>query len=423
MKKRILLVAFMMTVLACLLSGCGFEDDSSIGRTLGLSSGDDGNENGKLALSVVVGMHSNAMAIPMNAASIKEIIYKSCYSYGSVSFVSVDGNPKVYYQTDIPEPKSGGLSQNKKESIANGYVDQLLYEMNNYSPTVGEVDTLKAIQQAAFVLQGNDESTDKVMIVMDTGISTVGYLDFTKGLLRADTDSIVDALKKADAIPSLNGIKVIWMFIGQTASPQEELSERQKAKLKEIWSAVLSAGGASEIDFTTDIASDIPIEQYPAVSPVDVEERSIEVSEESLEPVDIVIEQPIETVVLDNTSVNFVGDKAIFLEEELAMEHIEALAVELLSHPNNKVYVIGTTASGGKEFCEQLSIARAQTVVNALISLGVPQTQLIPMGLGFHDPWHVDDLDDNGNQVEEMACQNRKVLIVDVNGPDAEKIK
>lgn len=421
MKKRILSIVLTMVMLMSALTGCDFTEDSAIGQTLGFLSDDTGNN--ELALSVVVGMHSNAMVIPLNSTSIKEAVYNSCYTYGSISFVSVDGNPKVYYQADIPEPKVGGLTESKKESIAHEYTEQLLAEIDNAKPMLSEVDTLKAIQQAAFVLQGASESADKVLIVMDTGLSTVGYLDFTKGLLDANVDSIVTALKKADAIPSLEGITVVWMFNGQTASPQQELSERQKTKLKEIWREVLLAGGASEVGFTTDIASDISVNQYPSVSLVDVEERSIEVSAEISELEDIVIEKPIKTVVLDNTSVQFVGDKAVFLDEEQAMEHIEALAEELLQHPNNKVYVIGTTASGGREFCNQLSADRAQTVVNALVALGVPSNQLIPMGLGFNDPWHMDDLDEKGNQIEARASLNRKVLIVDVNGPDAEKIK
>lgn len=52
----------------------------------------------------------------------------------------------------------------------------------------------------------------------------------------------------------------------------------------------------------------------------------------------------------------------------------------------------------------------------------MPESQLIPLGMGYEDPWHIDDVDDSGNQIEKYACQNRKVLIVDVNGEDATKL-
>lgn len=391
--------------------------------SLGLLAGCSNSENPEIALAVVVGKHGNSMEIPLNAPSIKEAIYNSCYTYGSVAFVTVDGNPKVYYQANIPEPEVGGLTESKKQSIANGYTEQLLSEIRNASPEVAEVDTLKAIQQAAFTLQGSSDSADKVMVIMDSGLSTVGYLDFTKGLLEADVESIVEALKEAEAIPNMQDVSVVWMFNGQTASPQQELSERQKKKLQEIWTAILLEGGAKEVNFASDIASELSEEVFPVVSLVDVEARSINVDIEERTPVEIIIDEPIETVILDNTSVQFIGDKAVFVDKELAMSHIEKIAEQLLMHPDNKVYVIGTTASGNREFCNQLSIDRAQMVKDALIAMGVPESQLIPMGLGFEDPWHVDDLDDSGRQIESQACQNRKVLIVDVNGNDAEKLQ
>lgn len=405
MKKLLLSLLFVMVMSLGLLTGCSNTDNSEI------------------ALAVVVGKHGNSMEIPLNAPSIKEAIYNSCYTYGSVAFVSVDGNPKVYYQANIPEPEVGGLTENKKQSIANGYTEQLLREIQHAYPEVAEVDTLKAIQQAAFTLQGSSESADKVMVIMDSGLSTVGYLDFTKGLLEADVQSIVEALKEAEAIPNMQDVSVVWMFIGQTASPQQELSERQKKKLQEIWTAILLEGGAKEVTFASDIASELSEEVFPGVSLVDVEERSINVDTEERIPVEIIIDEPIETVVLDNTSVQFVGDKAVFVDKEVAMSHIKELAEQLLMHPDNKVYVIGTTASGNREFCNQLSIDRAQTVTDALIAMGVPESQLIPIGLGFEDPWHMDDLDDSGRQIESQACQNRKVLIVDVNGNDAKKLQ
>lgn len=405
MKKLLLAVLLIMVMSLGLLTGCSNTDNSEI------------------ALAVVVGKHGNSMEIPLNAPSIKEAIYNSCYTYGSVAFVSVDGNPKVYYQANIPEPEVGGLTENKKQSIANGYTEQLLREIQHAYPEVAEVDTLKAIQQAAFTLQGSSESADKVMVIMDSGLSTVGYLDFTKGLLEADVQSIVEALKEAEAIPNMQDVSVVWMFIGQTASPQQELSERQKKKLQEIWTAILLEGGAKEVTFASDIASELSEEVFPGVSLVDVEERSINVDTEERIPVEIIIDEPIETVVLDNTSVQFVGDKAVFVDKEVAMSHIKELAEQLLMHPDNKVYVIGTTASGNREFCNQLSIDRAQTVTDALIAMGVPESQLIPIGLGFEDPWHIDDLDDSGRQIESQACQNRKVLIVDVNGNDAKKLQ
>ena len=85
MKKRMLAIVLIMVMLISLLTGCGVTEDSTIGKVLGLSS--DSSGNNELALSVVVGMHSNAMEIPINSVSIKDAVYNSCYTYGSISFI------------------------------------------------------------------------------------------------------------------------------------------------------------------------------------------------------------------------------------------------------------------------------------------------------------------------------------------------
>ena len=62
-------------------------------------------------------------------------------------------------------------------------------------------------------------------------------------------------------------------------------------------------------------------------------------------------------------------------------------------------------------------------MANVLISKGISAERIITIGLGYHDPWHIDDLDENGVQIEELACQNRKVLIMDMNSEDAKLIQ
>lgn len=409
MNKRNVFISVILVMTLCISMVCLMTDCS-----------DTGNE--EIALAVVGSPHSNEPSFPLDAASIKDKLYNCCYAYGSVSFITNDGNPKVVYQTDIPKLEKSGLSENKKKTIATNYTSQLLKELSKLNSDVSEVDTLKAITYASKTLSSSSPSADKVLVIMDNGLSTVGYLDFTKGLLYADTKTIVDALNKVEAIPDLTDVNVVWMYLGQTAAPQQELSEVQKHKLEEIWRTILTEGGAKSIEFVNDIASDEPDNNLPSVSVVDVQNRSIDI-ETSEEPVEIIIEEPIETIVLDNTSVRFIGDKAEFVDYEEASSVLAQYAQILLEHPNNKVYVIGTTATGSTDFCNELSVNRANAVCQVLISYGVPESQLIPLGMGFEDPWHIDDVDDNDKQIEEYACQNRKVLIVDVNGDDASKLK
>ncbi|MER8277514.1 hypothetical protein, partial [Acinetobacter baumannii] len=83
---------------------------------------------------------------------------------------------------------------------------------------------------------------------------------------------------------------------GQTAEPQERLSEVQKAKLIESWTAVLEQAGAASYDFSVDSASSTAYSDLPSVSIVPADERVSDIT-------------PLQTVVLDSENVSFVGDQ------------------------------------------------------------------------------------------------------------------
>ena len=68
--------------------------------------------------------------------------------------------------------------------------------------------------------------------IIDNGLSTAGLLDFTKNLIRVDADTIVEYLEEKEAIPSLNGIDVTWIGLGDTADAQKALTPANK----KIWS-------------------------------------------------------------------------------------------------------------------------------------------------------------------------------------------
>ena len=399
----------------CVMTGCGWA--GSMG------------ESSKVHTALLIGEQSNAPAYPTKSENLKSAIYESCYTCGKVSIIANSGKPKVVFSADIPEYEVKGLSQNKKKSISQGYMSQIVNEISDIGPSAeGEIDTLQAINLASMELSLSDESSGKNLIIMDSGLSTSGYLNFTDNILYADVNDVVDRLDEANAIPDLKGVNIVWLYIGQTALPQQELSEKQKDKLKDIWNAVLTQGGAKTVVFTTDIASDPAPEGYPRVSLVDVEDRSILVEINIPEPTpdeesDEDDEGPIEGPYPINESLlNFIGNKAEFIDENKAREALRECAQMLLDHPDNTVYVIGTTAEGDKDFCDQLSKDRAQKVTQVLIELGVPSKQLIPIGMGYSDPWHLYDLDDSGRQIEEIAKKNRKVLIVDTKSDLAKQL-
>lgn len=379
----------------------------------------------KVNLAMVVGAHANTYVLPFDSNMVVDRIYDACYTQGTVTLVNCDGEPGVYAQYIIPELPMKGLSEEKQKTIAMGYVNQIQSQLSQVVAVKPEVNTLKAIAKSAQAFAGGEEGTEKILMVLDSGLSTVEPLDFTTDLLYVETTDIVNALKQLQIVPELNGVHVYWSFLGETAYPQEELSAKQKEKLKELWRAILEAGGAEEVVFTNEFASATPYTDMPEVSLVEVEEEKIEVNgnKEMGNPVVEIILEPMETIVIDSSSVNFVGNSAVYVDTDVAVTTLAIVAEQLLSNPDNVVWVVGTTATGNESFTKELSEERAKAVKQTLIGLGVPEEQMQVAGLGCNDYWHLPDLDSNGCLIEEYAKQNRKVMIIDVNGPDAEHIR
>lgn len=372
----------------------------------------------KVSLAVIAGVHSNSYQIPFSSETIYENLYRTSYTSGKVTFINCDGSPNVYFQTNIPEHEVSGLSDSKMKSIAKEQTSRLLAILAEATANEIEVNTLRAIIKGAKALESSDMASERILLVLDSGLSTTGYLNFTNGILNATPNDIVNALIKVDSIPDVRGINIIWAYIGDTAPPQDELSLKEKQALKDIWEAILLAGGAESITFKNDFPTSNVNEGLPFVSTVDVEDEVIDVQIKPKETAKI--NYSIESVTLDGTCVKFIGDSDQFVDPIAAAEAVLGIASQLISHPDNKVYVIGTTASGDDKFTIELSTARANAVKNLLENLGVNEEQMIAIGLGNEDPWHIYDLDDNRMLIESIAAQNRKVMIVDVKSQDAE---
>lgn len=83
-----------------------------------------------------------------------------------------------------------------------------------------------------------------------------------------------------------------------------------------------------------------------------------------------------------------------------------AVANNLQSYPNSTVQVIGHTDSSGEAgYNQNLSVQRANSVVNVLAGAGVPRTRLQGIGRGEDQPIA-------SNLTEDGKAQNRRVEIV-----------
>lgn len=99
--------------------------------------------------------------------------------------------------------------------------------------------------------------------------------------------------------------------------------------------------------------------------------------------------------------VNFESNKAVLLESSKAI--LDRVAASLLEHPDVKVEVAGhCDAQGNDEYNLKLSTARASSVREYLIQLGVDAGRLVAVGYGETQP-----IADNGTA--EGRAENRRV--------------
>lgn len=136
-----------------------------------------------------------------------------------------------------------------------------------------------------------------------------------------------------------------------------------------------------------------------------------------------VFETPFE---LSSTQVRFVADEAVFIDENEAKEALAPVAEIILAHPDHPILLAGTTAQwGSQESCVALSNRRAGAVKNLLVNhFGVPESQLITIGLGYADDPFVRgrDVDSNGDFVESEGAKNRRVVVLDAESDIARQI-
>lgn len=358
-------------------------------------------------LVVAVQNTANMNKVSLNTESINDALLNTSYTSGKCAFISIDGSPEVVFDTVIPEIESN-LSDNKKAELAENYTNQLKTALDQIKANDEEVDILEAFRLSGLSVKNRDG--DNLILMISNGGATKGYLNFAAQpeLFDMDPAEVVKMLKEKDAIPDVSNCRIKFVYCGEMALPQEKLSESQKRKMKEIYKAVLLEGGAKDVEFADDIPSADPNVDCPYVSLINADIREI---------------KPISTIVLDETSLKFVGDTADFVNPDAALQAINMVADALNNNLENNVYIIGTTASGDEAFCKDLSLKRANAVKDILVNVyGIDPSRLKVMGLGYNDPWHQNDIDVYGNHIASIASQNRTVRIIDERSEDMERV-
>lgn len=390
----------MQTAIKCIIflillatTGCGIKDEELCPTNLVILSGN----------------HSNAPVPPINSELVRQAIYESALSCSSISIVIVDGQPYVAGDYLLSSSKKK-LSKQKKDQIAKKQRASLLSVLQKSKAQTPEVDTMGAITLAARGIK--DKQGEKKLLILDSGLSTAGIVNFDNGLLYEEPETIVNSLKEQSALPDLTGYSITWTGLGDVSSPQEPLLPADIQNLQKIWNAILQASGA-EVKFINGYPSVEKDDGLPQVSTILLnKEKPILNQNKTME----------EKIVLNEEKILFQPDTADFADYDEAIKTLRPIA-KILKENQIHIGLAGTTATlPTNEECKQLSLERAEAVRQLLIKLGVDEGKIKEViGIGYEHEFHIPDIDEQGFQ-NEKAPLNRTVIIFDIDSEEGIKL-
>jgi len=240
------------------------------------------------------------------------------------------------------------------------------------------------------------------LVVVSSGLQTVGQLDTTASGLDIDVTKTLAALPQ-NALPDLGGKTVLFSGLGQVAGAQQPLPEVVRQTLTQLWLGVCRKFHATSCEVD---AEPLPGEAPTATTGV----QTMPVSAPG--PVIVPNKRPTDPIPLPRS--------ALFQPESAELiPGADQLLGQLASYfgPRTTATVVGHTATYGQhDSAVTLSQKRAQKVVDVLTDeFGVGRDAFTEVnGVGF-DHQLVPDIDSAGRLIPDAAEHNRVVVVTLTN--------
>jgi len=346
------------------------------------------------ALAIVVGAHANMPPAELvgTAASARDMAVVQ-QSYFSV--VVADGAPYVAESGGLEA--AGGTALQEQRDANRQRVDDAVAGARARTP---ESDLLAALQVAAASIQA--QPGHRRIVVLDSGLSTTGALDFTNpDLLDAVPSEVADALGTSQKLPALAGMSVDFLGLGNTAEPQAELDRIRRTQLQGIWTAIAETAGASSVAVESASAKGMPAGDLPPVTPVPM-------------PPGYGCTDNVMTITGGKLAFQPYTD--VFLDPATAEEILRPVADQMKD--GMLTAVLTGTSADVRDPAEQMMLTylQAQAVANMWLEFDVPVQQLTVVGLGSDFPGHRPERDADGNLDPVVAEANRTITIT-FSGP------
>ncbi|MBO4926721.1 MAG: OmpA family protein [Clostridiales bacterium] len=396
-------IASMCVVIAMLSSGCAKRNSSTAAPK---------------AVSFVIGNRACVSEINLNNDKIREKITEVIESQGFISIIQVDGNPEVIASDLYTLPDAlKNANSNRLNRYARDKTNMALQCLVSARADDEEADLLAALELAVRSLRSSAADMQKTIVVLDSGISTCGAMDFRGNLIEADPSELANLLSERRAIPDFSGITVVFQQLGDTALPQEKLTLAQTEQLKAIWKCVIQKTGG-EPDFDQIPANpDSSRDDFPKVSTVTFPDETPIVFEKCV--IEQAVEPFAEPVFLAEDQIKFQGDSWEYVDPDAAEKVLDPVAAYMKSNPSFRILLIGCCAGdSNSSYSVELSLARANKVKETLVSLGISDDRILTIGQGSADRWHIYGAGTSG----PIAASNRKVVLLDADSLTAKQI-
>lgn len=373
----------LLVIGAALVGGCGAPKTLPAGEMVLIA----GNRQGVPSVIDTSGRHPEILI-----SSLREELLGRFDRDMTVSIIPADGDAKA----QATEPlKLDTRNSTKREKSPENNLLQLSATLSGLQASSGESDILGALDTGGWA---SSTAENKTLYVYDSGVATAGPLAMQNGLLGTGTDVslIVNALRATGDIPQMKGVVVQWWGLGQVVAPQSDLPIWAKAKLKDLWTAVIEAGGGTVVFHGDPVVATPPAGALPPVTPV------------VFDNVDV---RPV-SVTIPESQISFRPDTAEFADPKSAEKTLQEIAAALDTSSVPALWVSGCTANpagASAARMEELSRQRAQSVADVFTKMGM-STQLHVQGLGPACPGRVPETGSDST-LDDSQAKNRRVLI------------
>lgn len=354
----------------------------------------------------------------------------STSAIGSLSFVVSDGKPfEATFLNIWGETDDFVITADNRPDFEDLFHNRInleiipFLESEHTRAKSEEADLLGALQLAGDILEnrrGLFPDRENHILIVDSGISTAGYLDLRNYDFQADSFSYQDIVDGLRLPQNLGGIKITFMNLGATGGSQYLSASDRDDILRPLWNELLSrtdaifdsvrimasSAGRPEIIYTES-------GELPFVTPVHFRARR-----------EVPLYRPAEL------EVDFYPNISELRDERNAIISLRNIATSIQrfldENPEEHIYIVGSEAYVYGQLSDRsLSEGRANVVRDLLLNtFDLPKERVIPIGTGTTPfSWRKAPEIVNGEWNEINAQKNRIVVSITSNMEAVEELR